>query len=103
MYNLAKSKKPNKIAEELIKPFVLQMTKIVFGKLALKKLESVALSNNIVQGQISGLSSYILNQVIANIKVSPMKVSLWRMSSTIEKKDKTCSNRVCCIIYFLLI
>ena len=103
MYNLAKSKKPNKIAEELIKPFVLQMTKIVFGKLALKKLESVALSNNIVQGQISGLSSDILNQVIANIKVSPMKVSLWRMSSTIEKKDKTCSNRVCCIIYFLLI
>ena len=52
------------------------MTKIVFGKLALKNLESVALSNNIVQGQISGLSSYILNQVIANIKVSPMKVSL---------------------------
>ena len=103
MYNLAKSKKPNKIAEELIKPFVLQMTKIVFGKLALKKLESVALSNNIVQGQISGLSSYILNQVIANIKVSPMKVSLWRMSSTIEKRDKTCSNRVCCIFYFLLI
>ena len=76
MYKLAKSKKPNKIAEELIKPFVLQMTKIVFGKLALKKLESVALSNNIVQGQISGLSSDILNQVIANIKVSPMKVSL---------------------------
>ena len=51
-YNVAKSKKPHTIAEELIKPCVLQMSKIVLGKKASKKLELVPLSNNVIQGRI---------------------------------------------------
>ena len=95
-YNIAKSKKPQ-IAKEMLKPFLLQMTKIVLGREALKKLELVLLSNNVFQSQISNLSSDILDQVIADIKASPLKISLWNVSSDVfyhRKIDKTCSNFV---------
>ena len=98
-YNVAKSKKPNTIAEEFIKPCVLQMTKVVLGKQHSKKLVLVPLSNNIIQSKICGLNPDIFNQVIPNIKASPLKVSLWRVSSDnfyFKKINKTCSNTVCC-------
>ena len=46
-YNVAKSKKPNTVAEELVKSCVLQMTKIVHRKEASKKFEQVPLSNKV--------------------------------------------------------
>ena len=67
VYIVAKSKKPHTIAEELLKPWVLQMTKIVLGKEASKKLELVPLSNNVIQSQISDLSLDILDLVIYDI------------------------------------
>ena len=51
-YNVAKSKKPHTIAEEVIKPCVLQMTKIVLGKEVSKKLELVPLIMLILLVQI---------------------------------------------------
>ena len=66
-YNVAKSKKTHTIAEEVIKPCVLQMTKVVLGKEATKKLELVLLSNYVIQSRIRDLSSDILY-----IKLSPI-------------------------------
>ena len=51
------------------------MTKIVLGKEASKKLELVPLSNIVIQSRISDLSSDILDQVIADIKASLLKIS----------------------------
>ena len=74
-YNKAKSKK-NLIAEELIKACVLQMVKFFLGKEASKNLELVPLKNNVFRSWNSDLRSNILVQVIADIKTSPLKVSL---------------------------
>ena len=75
-YNVAIFKKPHTIAEELIKPCVLQMTEDVLGKEASKKLELVPLSNNIIQSRIKDLSSDVLDQVIAETKASSLKIFL---------------------------
>ena len=96
VYNLAKSKKPHTIAEEVIKPCVLQMTKIVLGKEASKKLELVPLSNNVIQSRISDLSSDILDQVIADIKASPLKISL-QLDETTDVEN--CSQLIALVRY----
>ena len=51
-YNVAKSKKPHTITEELIKLCMLQMTEDVLGKEASKKLDLVPLYDNIIQSRI---------------------------------------------------
>ena len=47
-YQIAKSKKPHEIGEELIKPCILEMAKIVLGKGAEKKLQQVSLLNDVI-------------------------------------------------------
>ena len=95
-YNVAKSKKPHTIAEELIKPCVLQMTEDVVGKEASKKLELVPLSNNIIQSRIKDLSSDVLDKVIAEIKASSLKISLQIDEST---DVENCSQLVVLVRY----
>ncbi|KAK8389755.1 hypothetical protein O3P69_009033 [Scylla paramamosain] len=74
-YQIAKSKKPYTIGEELIKPCALEMAKIVLGKEAEKKLQQVSLSN-VIHNRIIDMSDDILEQVVAEIKASPVKISL---------------------------
>ena len=50
------------------------MTEDVLGKEASKKLQLVPLSNSIIQSRIKDLSSDVLDQVIAEIKASSLKV-----------------------------
>ena len=57
--------------------------KSCFGKKVSKKLELVLLSNNVIQSQINDSCSNIFDQVIADIKSSPLKVCLCRLSSDI--------------------
>ena len=67
------------------------MAKTVLGKVDKKKLCLVPLSKGINQSKISHLSSDILDQVIADIEASPLKVSFWRVISDIfyyKKKIK---------------
>ena len=66
-YNVALYKKSHTIAEEVIKPCVLQMTNIFLGKEASKKLKLVPLSNDVIQSRISDISSDFLDQVIADM------------------------------------
>ncbi|XP_076372943.1 protein FAM200C-like [Tachypleus tridentatus] len=74
-YQIAKSKKPHTIGEELIKPCALEMAKIVLGKEAEKKLQQVSLSNDVIHNRIIDMSVDILEQVVAVIKASPVKIS----------------------------
>ncbi|KAK3875335.1 hypothetical protein Pcinc_019781 [Petrolisthes cinctipes] len=81
-YQIAKLKKPHTIGEELIKPCVLEMAKIVLGKEAEKKLQQVSLSNDVIHNLIIDLSDDILEQVVADMKDSPVKISLQVDEST---------------------
>ena len=47
-YQIAKLKKPHMVGEELIKPCILRMADIVLGKEAVKKLQQVSLSNDVI-------------------------------------------------------
>ncbi|XP_076325489.1 protein FAM200C-like [Tachypleus tridentatus] len=81
-YQIAKSKKPHTIGEELIKPCALEMAKIVLDKEAEKKLQQVSLSNDVIHNRIIDMSVDILEQVVADIKASPVKISLQVDEST---------------------
>ncbi|XP_076352731.1 protein FAM200C-like [Tachypleus tridentatus] len=84
-YQIAKSKKPHTIGEELIKPCALEMAKIVLGKEAEKKLQQVSLSNDVIHNRIIDMSVDILEQVVADIKASPVKISLQVDESTDQR------------------
>src|SRR5260370_797871 len=69
---IAQRKKPHSIAEELIKPCLLETVKLVCDDGEAKKLEqTVSLSNNTIKRRIEEMSEDILDQVIADMKSSP--------------------------------
>ena len=81
-YLVAKSKKPHTIAKELTKPCALEMAKTVLGQEAARKLQQVSLSNDVIRNQIVDMSDDILEQVVVDIKASPVKISLQVDEST---------------------
>ena len=78
----AKNKKLHTIAEELVKPCALKMVKTVLGSDTEKKLKQVPLSNDIIHSRIIDMSRNILQQVITDMKASPVKVSIQLDEST---------------------
>ena len=58
------------------------MAKIVLGKEAEKKLQQVAVSNDVIHNRTINMSCDILEQVVADIKASPVKISLQVDEST---------------------
>ena len=56
--------------------YAIEMAKIVLEKEVSNKLKLVPLSNNVIQRWISDLSLNILDQVIADIRASPLKIAL---------------------------
>lgn len=81
-YLRAKEKKPPTVAEELVKPCALGMAKIVLGRDAQKKLQQVPLSNDVIRSRIHAMSQDILQQVLEDIKASPLKVGIQLDEST---------------------
>ena len=75
-YQIAKSKKPHTIGEELIKPCALEMAKIVLGKEAEKKLQQVSLSNDVIHNRIIDMSDDILEKVVGDTKASPFNLQV---------------------------
>lgn len=67
---IAKSKKPYTIGEELIRPCLLQACEQVLGKQALQKLKVIPMSANTVKRRIEDMAEDIENQVIEMVKNS---------------------------------
>ncbi|CAM5079369.1 unnamed protein product [Natator depressus] len=78
-YLCPKEKKPHTAAEELVKPYALEMAKIVLGPDAQKKLQQVPLSNGVIRSRIHEMSQDILQHVI---KISKLVLLKWVFSST---------------------
>ena len=63
------------LREELIKPCILRMADIVLGREAVKKLQQVPLSNDVIHNRIVNMIKDILKQVVADINASPIRIS----------------------------
>ncbi|GLV20116.1 hypothetical protein CBL_21336, partial [Carabus blaptoides fortunei] len=81
-YLCAKKKKPHNIAEELVKPCALEIAKIVLGSDAYNKVKQIPLSNDVIRSRIKDMSEDILQQIVEDIKNSPVKVSIQLDEST---------------------
>ena len=71
---IAKSKKPHTIGEELVLPCTKNIVRLMIGADAVKKLSSLSISDNNVQRRIQEMSEDIKNQVVEQIKQSPISV-----------------------------
>ena len=68
---IAKTKKPYTIGEELIKPCILSAAEQILGFEAARKFDGIPLSNNTVQQRIEDIAMDIEQQVIEEVKKSP--------------------------------
>ena len=69
---IAKQKKPHTTGEMLIKPCALSMVKLILGETSIQKIQQVSLSNDTIKRRISQMSANVKQQVINEIKASPM-------------------------------
>ena len=69
---IAKQKKPQTIGETLIKPCMMKAVNLILGEASAKKMQQVALSNNTIQRRISKMSIDVKEQVLTEIKSSPL-------------------------------
>ena len=69
---IAKHEKPHTIGETLIKPCALNMVKLILGETRAKKIQQVSLSNDAIKRRISLMSTEVKQQVLREIKASPM-------------------------------
>ncbi|XP_013789881.1 protein ZBED8-like [Limulus polyphemus] len=81
-YQMANAKKPYTIAEELVKPCILEVVKTILGKDEERKVQQVPMSNNVIRNRIIDMSEDILEQVITDIKATLAKISLQLNEST---------------------
>ncbi|XP_067949593.1 protein FAM200C-like [Watersipora subatra] len=71
-YRIARDKKPPTIGETLVKPCLLECTKIILGDTAAQKIADLSLSDSTVKSRIDDMSAEIKRQVIEKIKSSPI-------------------------------
>ena len=95
-YRIAKEMKPHTLAEEVVKPCVIDMADIILGDGAARKLKQVALSNNTIARRIKDLSIDIRDQLISDLKASPLKISIQLDEST---NVSNCSQLICFVRY----
>ena len=69
---IAKQKKPHYIRETLVKPCAVNLVKLMLGETSAKKIQQVSLSNDTIKRRISLMSTDVKQQVIAEIKSSPI-------------------------------
>ena len=74
--------KPHTVAEELVKPCTMEMTKSLLGLEVEKKRSLVTLSNDIITSSFRDITEDIVQQAITDVKASSIKVSLQLDEST---------------------
>ena len=60
--------------ENRIKPFAIRMVELVLGIEAAKKMKDVSLSNDVIADGIADMSCDILDQIVQEIKDSPIRI-----------------------------
>ena len=81
---IAKQKKPHNIAETVIKPSALAMTRIVLGDKHEKSLKAIPLSNNTVKRRIAAMSEDIKEQVITEINKSAFGLFAIQLDESVD-------------------
>ncbi|XP_068228019.1 protein FAM200C-like [Palaemon carinicauda] len=71
-FEIAKQKKHRMIGETLIKPCMMKAVNLILGEASAKKMQQVTLSNNTIQRRISKMSMDLKEQVLTEIKGSPL-------------------------------
>ena len=69
---IVKQKQPHTIGETIVKPCAVKMVKLILGEKSSKKIEQVSLSNDTIKKRISVMSTDVKQQVIDELKTSPM-------------------------------
>ena len=75
-YPIAKAMKSHIFAKEFIKPCVIDVSDIILGDGAARKLKQVALSNDTVCRRINDFSTDICNQLISDFMAYLLKILL---------------------------
>ena len=81
-YRIAKAVKPLLLAKEVIKPCVVDMTDIILGDGAVRKLKQVMLSNDTISRRIKDLSIDVCYQLISDLKAYILKIVIQLDKST---------------------
>uniref|UniRef100_K7G016 DUF4371 domain-containing protein n=1 Tax=Pelodiscus sinensis TaxID=13735 RepID=K7G016_PELSI len=71
-YKLAQAEKPHNIVEQLVLPCAKEMVQLVLGEEAVRKLNDISVSNDTVSRWINEISQNIREQVLDEIKKSPL-------------------------------
>ena len=95
-YRIVKEMKPHTFAEEVVKPCIIDMADIILGDGAARKLKQVALSNDTIARRIKDLSINIRDQLILDLKASPLKILIQLDEST---DVSNCSQLICFVCY----
>ena len=69
-YRIAQTRKPHTIAESLVLPAAMDMTRILCGKEVADKLKAIPLSNGTVKRRITAISDSQEDKLIARLKVT---------------------------------
>ncbi|XP_076042078.1 protein FAM200C-like [Oratosquilla oratoria] len=81
-YQCIKVKASHSAPENPIKPCAIRIVELVLGTEASKKIKDVPLSNDVIAGRVDDMSCNILDQIVQEIKDSPIRISLQLDEST---------------------
>ena len=81
-YRVAKENKPHTIAENLIKPCLLDTMDIFFGEKDKEEISKIPLSNSTIHSRITDMSNNMLHQLMRELKESSFPTSLQLDEST---------------------
>ncbi|XP_005868617.1 PREDICTED: zinc finger MYM-type protein 6 isoform X1 [Myotis brandtii] len=95
-FQIAASKKPFSIAEELIKPHLVEMCSEVWGSSAGDKMKTIPLSNNMIGHRIDELSADIEDQLIQKVRESK-----WFALQIDESSEISNTTLLLCYIRFI--